>query len=278
MFAEELAKTLRRTRTLVFLVVLAAIPVVYAVVVRLAGKGPADGPPYLGQASQSGVFVGFAGLTTIALGVLPLVLAAVAGDAVAGEADTGSLRYILTAPVPRSRFLIVKFGVIMSFALIAAALVAITGLLAGVVLFGLAPPPTASGTAVPAADSLLSGPTLPLLAALARVMLASVIVALQLTGLVAAAVLLSTLTTAPLVAVAGSIGVFAAGQVLQAKVGFLRPLQPWLFNNYWDAFFSLFSTQVAVGDIVRSLAVQLPYLLVCGAVAIVHFRRKDILS
>jgi len=40
---------------------------------------------------------------------LPMAVAVVAGDAVSGEANTGTLRYLLTVPVGRTRLLAVKF-------------------------------------------------------------------------------------------------------------------------------------------------------------------------
>ena len=40
---------------------------------------------------------------------LPLAVAVIAGDTIAGEANVGTLRYLLATPVQRSRLLAVKY-------------------------------------------------------------------------------------------------------------------------------------------------------------------------
>ena len=58
---------------------------------------------------------------------LPLAVAAISGDAVAGEANLGTLRYLLTVPAGRTRLLAVKYAAIVIFASSAALLVAVVG-------------------------------------------------------------------------------------------------------------------------------------------------------
>ena len=48
---------------------------------------------------------------------LPLAVSAIAGDSVAGEANLGTLRYLLTIPAGRTRLLVVKYAAIVIFAL-----------------------------------------------------------------------------------------------------------------------------------------------------------------
>ena len=47
----------------------------------------------------------------------------VAGDAVAGEASLGTLRYLLVVPVSRTRLLLVKYAGAVAYCLVAALLV-----------------------------------------------------------------------------------------------------------------------------------------------------------
>ena len=96
----ELRLIFRRRRNLAGLLVLAAVPVLIAVAVKVSVAGRGDGgPDFFGSITENGLFVALAALT-IELGLfLPLAVAAISGDAVAGEANLGTLRYLLTVPV-----------------------------------------------------------------------------------------------------------------------------------------------------------------------------------
>ena len=67
-------------------------------------------PDFIGQATNNGLFVGLAALTVELPLFLPLAVAVIAGDAVAGEANVGTLRYLLARPVQRTRLLAVKYA------------------------------------------------------------------------------------------------------------------------------------------------------------------------
>ena len=69
---------------------------------------------------------------------LPLAVGTIAGDSVAGEANLGTLRYLLTIPAGRTRLLVVKYAAIVIFALTATLLVAAVGTVMGFALFGAA--------------------------------------------------------------------------------------------------------------------------------------------
>ncbi len=70
---------------------------------------PGQGPPFLDRVSHNGLFVAFTAMVVATPLFLPLTIAVVAGDTIAGEASTGTLRYLLIAPVNRARLLVVKF-------------------------------------------------------------------------------------------------------------------------------------------------------------------------
>jgi ABC-type transport system involved in multi-copper enzyme maturation permease subunit len=63
---------------------------------------------------------------------MPLAIAVLAGDSVAGEAGYGTLRYLLAAPAGRARILAVKYAVIAVFGLTVTFLVAAVALATGV--------------------------------------------------------------------------------------------------------------------------------------------------
>src|SRR5204862_4188584 len=120
----------RRTRTKALLLVLAVVPVLIAVAVRLSGNGtnPGEGPRFLDQVTHNGVFAALVGLTVTLPFFLPLAVAVVAGDAIAGEAHLGTLRYLLARPCGRTRLLVVKGITVLLFCVVASITVAIAGL------------------------------------------------------------------------------------------------------------------------------------------------------
>jgi ABC-2 type transport system permease protein len=108
MLGEELSFLFGRLRIRILLLVLAAVPVGYAIGVRRSGHATHDAPPFVGQIPQNGLYAGIAGLATTTPIVLPLVLAIVAAGEISGEPDFGTLRTLLIAPVSRARLLATK--------------------------------------------------------------------------------------------------------------------------------------------------------------------------
>ena len=99
-----------RRRTWAMLAAIALIPILLAVAVALTTEqlAPGEGPPFLDRVTQNGLFTGFTA-TLLALPLfLPLTMAVVAGDTIAGEASLGTLRYLLIAPVGRLRLLVLS--------------------------------------------------------------------------------------------------------------------------------------------------------------------------
>src|ERR1700722_14174839 len=132
MLLAEMRALFRRTIVIVLLVVLFVIPVLLALAVYLSG-GPSEGqgPNFLDRVSHNGVFAALAGLTVCIPFFLPLTVAVVAGDTIAGESSLGTLRYLLTRPSGRLRLLAVKGATVVVFALVAGLDVVVGGVLAG---------------------------------------------------------------------------------------------------------------------------------------------------
>src|SRR4051794_17070769 len=113
----ELQLIFRRRRNQVGLVVLASVPVLIAITVKTTVSQPGDdAPDFFRSITENGLFVALSALT-IELGLfLPLAVSVIAGDSIAGEANVGTLRYLLTVPVARPRLLAVKYAAIVIFA------------------------------------------------------------------------------------------------------------------------------------------------------------------
>src|SRR5437763_1756800 len=266
MLRAELVTLFRRMRVRALLIVLAGVPVLLAVAVYLSG-GPSSGrgPTFLDQVSRNGVFAALAGLTVTLPFFLPLTVSIVAGDSIAGEAGLGTLRYLLTRPSGRTRLLFVKAATVGVFCLVSALVVALGGLLAGVVLFPIGEVVTLSGTTVSLAEGMV------------RTFGASLVVGFSLMGLAAIGLFVSTLTDVPVGAMAATVGLAVLSAVLDS-VPQVHSIHPSLFTHEWLSFGELLRTPVRWTAIRKDLVLQLGYVLVFGSAAWARFASKDVLA
>jgi ABC-2 type transport system permease protein len=266
LMSSELSVLFRRRRTWAMLIALAAVPVLIAVAVRLSsGVSAGRGPAFLDRVTQNGLFVGIVGLTLSIPLFLPLTVGVVAGDTIAGEASHGTLRYLLIAPAGRIRTLVVKYVAAAVFCVAAVLVVALAGILIGLALFPVGPVTLLSGDTVSAGEGL------------ARLALIAAYVVVSLLGLSAIGLFISTLTDVPVGAMAATIVLSVASQVLDALPQ-LTWLHPWLFSHYWLGFADLLRQPISWGSFGDNAILQLGYLVVFGAMAYSRFLTKDILS
>ena len=262
-FGSELRLLFRRRRTGVMLIALAAVPILIAVAVRLTQSN--RGPAFIAEISSNGFFVASSAITVAVPFFLPLTVAVVAGDSIAGEASAGTLRYLLVAPAGRIRLLLVKFASTVVFVLSATLVMAVAGTLIGLTLFPTGP------------VTLLSGDTIPFAEALTRTLLVALYVALSLLGLAAISLFISTLTDSPVAAIAATAGVAVVSQVLD-QLPQIEWIHPWLFTDPWLGFSGLLSNPVSYDAFGQNALLQLGYVAVFGALAWARFTSKDIAS
>ncbi|MGW5055100.1 ABC transporter permease [Actinokineospora sp. NPDC004072] len=219
----ELRMMLRRPRTLVGLGLLASVPVIAGIAIRIAadGEGPVgEGLSTLieGNGLMLPIFALLAALTML----LPLVGATLAADALAGESTHGTLRSLLVAPVGRARLLAIKAFGVATVTLLACLLMAVTGTITGMVLLG--------------GDGLLtmSATRLPFLDGLGRVLLATVLVAIQIWGIAAVGLAVSAWTDHPLIVLSVALGLLIVSGVLSA-IPALDWLDPVLITTGWQS-------------------------------------------
>ncbi|MFF2650870.1 ABC transporter permease [Streptomyces sp. NPDC058045] len=270
----EIAVTFRRWRTLALLGVLAGVPVLVGIAVKIetsggstvgGGGGPdgGQGPAFIGQVTNNGLFLVFTALAATLPFFLPMAVGVIAGDAVAGESGAGTLRYLLVAPAGRTRLLAVKYATVGVFCLAATLVVAVSALVVGALLFPLGEVTTISGTRIGFGDGLL------------RAGCIAVAVAVSLLGLAALGVFVSTLTGSGIAAMATTVGLLITVQILD-QIPQLHALQPYFFPHYWLSFADLLRDPVYWDGILRNLGLQALYTAVFGAAAWARFTTKDI--
>jgi ABC-2 type transport system permease protein len=264
--ASELRLVLRRRRNIAGVAVLAAVPVLIAVAVKSTASRPgSDAPDFFRSITENGLFVSLAALT-LELGIfLPLAIAAVSGDAVAGEANLGTLRYLLTVPVSRARLLAVKYAAIVIVAFIATFVVTIVGMAIGLALFGGGDLTTLSGTQI----SFVAG--------LGRVALASTYLACALASLGAVGLFVSTLTEQPIAATIATV-VFSTASFILDSIPQVGWLHPYLLTHHWMAFGDLLRAPIAWDGILHGLYLAASYAVVFFLAGWARFAGKDITS
>ena len=266
LFASELLTLFRRWRTWAMLAALALVPILIGIAIRVAGSAPPGrGPAFLDQVAGNGFFVGLTALVVATPLFLPLTIAVVAGDAIAGDASHGTLRYLLIAPAGRLRLLVVKFLVAAAFCLAAALTVAVVGTLVGWVLFGIGPVTLLSGGQVSVGEGLL------------RLLAIAAFVAVSMLGLSAIGLFASTLTVVPVGAMAATAILAVAAQIAGA-IPQLEWLHPWLFTDRWFDFADLLRSPPSWDSFTDNALVQVGYLAVFGGAAAWRFATSDILS
>jgi ABC-2 type transport system permease protein len=262
----ELMIIFGRRRNLAGLAVLAVIPIIIAIAVRLSSPGgDRGGPDFVSSITGNGLFVAFAALVVEMPLFLPLAVSVISGDSVAGEANIGTLRYLLTIPAGRTRLLLTKFAAIVIFSFVATLLVAVVGTIIGLALFGGGDMTLLSGRQTSMADGMW------------RLFLSTAYLAAQFSALGAIGLFISTLTEQPIGATVAVVLVNVMMFVLDS-ITQLDWLHPWLLTHWWSSFGDLLRDPIAPDAVLRGLATAGAYAVVFWLAAWARFSNKDVTS
>jgi ABC-2 type transport system permease protein len=270
-FLSELRLVFFRPRNLALLGVLAVVPVFFGIVLRLTlhSGGPGgggNGPQFLNQLSGNGVFLALVVLfLTETLLLLPLAIAVVTGDAIAGEASLGTLRGLLTVPAGRTRLLAVKYAAVCVFSLAACLLVTLLALIMGLLLFHTGP------------VTLLSGTTVSLGSGVLRVLVVAVYTAVALMSLGAIGLAASTLTTHPVGAIAGLMVLVVASEICD-QLPSLSAIHAYLPTHWWLSWDGLFRAPMDLSGLASGFASFGIYGVIFAAIAWARLTSADVTS
>ncbi|MFN6119799.1 MAG: ABC transporter permease [Actinomycetes bacterium] len=267
MIRVELAKLLRRPRTWVTIALLSGLPVIVGIFVKASGLAPrpGEGPALLSEVLNNGLLFPAAALAIILPLFLPIAVSVIGGDTVAGEAANGTLRYLLTRPVGRSRLLTAKLVTVITFIFLAVIVVALVALAAGVVRFGISPLSSISATELSPFQTFV------------RTMLAILYIGWSMLGLGAIALFASTRTDSPLAASLATLAAFVGSQVLDL-IEATESIQPFLPTHYWLRFVDFYRDPILWRDVTAGAIVQLVYVAVFLGAAWANFTTKDVTS
>jgi ABC-2 type transport system permease protein len=269
-FRSELRLVFRRKRNLSLLGVAAAFPILIGIALKLAaphgrGGGPNNGTAFFNQVAGNGVFLTFIALSSLLILVLPVVVAVVAGDSIAGEAGYGTLRYLLAVPAGRTRLLVVKYATIVVFGLCATFVVSVVALVTGAALFPVGP------------VTLLSGATVSLASGLLRLLFVTLYATAAMAALGAIGLAVSTLTEHAIGAIATVMILVVTSEVIDS-VPQLAAVGPFLPTHWWQDFDSLLRAPVDTSVLARGLLSFAVYAALCCAFAWARFTSADVTS
>jgi ABC-2 type transport system permease protein len=280
MIAIEWAKQFRRTKTLAILAIVAGFSLLLTVALAATGSGQIEfvgDVPLVMVPKASGLSVPIIALSSTMKFFLPLAVSLFAGEAVAGEAGWGSLRYVLARPVSRSRVLWSKASVAALLSLASVITLTVVAVVAGGVAFGWHPLHIINGGASTPGHPV--GATLSPGAILGELGLSTLYVTAGMASIFAVAFFLSTTTRRPLVAVAGGVALTIISRVFNADyLPGVAVVDKYMPNNDIDLWNYLFVRPVVSDGIVHFLVLQGVYFVVFMGLAQWWFTRKDILD
>ncbi|HEX4089483.1 MAG TPA: ABC transporter permease [Trebonia sp.] len=272
-FASELRITFFRRRNQLLLVVVALFPLLIGIGLKAAaphgnggGNGPGSGSAaFFNQLAGNGVFLTFIALSLLLILVLPVVVAVVAGDSIAGEAGYGTLRYLLAVPAGRTRLLIVKYATIVVWCMAAVFIVSAIALIVGAVLFPVGP------------VTLLSGTTVSLGSGLVRVLWVTLYICAAMAAIGAIGLAISTFTEHAIGAIAAVMILIVASEVVD-NIPQFATVAPYLPTHWWNSFDALLRTPIDTGTLWHGLLSFGVYAVLFFLIAWARFTSSDVTS
>jgi ABC-2 type transport system permease protein len=262
----ELVRQVRRRRTQVALGFLALLPFILLAAFELGsdGEGNTSGGLVDLATTSAANFTIFALFASSGF-LLVVIVALFFGDTVASEASWSSLRYLLAAPVPRSRLLRQKAVVSTLLTVVALVLLPAVAMGVGVTFYGTGDTLSPTGESMPFDTSVW------------RITLACGYLLVHLSWVAALAMLLSVSTDAPLGAVGGAVLVSILSQILDSITA-LGDLRDYLPTHYAFAWADLLSNDVDWSELTWGAFSAITYAAVFATLAWRRFATKDITS
>jgi len=269
----EMYRQLKRKRTLFAYLFVMSLPIIVALAVKFGTTGNSTGPTRFGAGTADLIGLatkGAANFTaTMFYFATPFLLIAVValfnGDTVASEASWSTLRYLLAAPVPRTRLLIQKLKVSLTLSAFGIVLLALTSFGVGTLAFGTAPLQTPLGVTM--VNSL----------AIQRLAIIAAYLAITLLVVAAIAFYFSVTTDVPLGAVGGAIGIMILSNILDAISG-LGALRNWLPSHSSFSWFDALSSEIDWSQMIRGASYSVILSAILTSISFIRFAKKDVTS
>ena len=289
----ELFKIFKRPRTYIAFGAIAAIVFLIQIALKFDGKsyiglllnnleGSFDFSDEFKSKILNGYLICFLILNTLLI-QMPLLVALIAGDAIAGEANMGTLRLSLTKPISRTEYMVVKFAASVIYTLALLICMAALALFGSMFIFGTNDMVILRSAGIE---------QIPVFDVLWRYLAAFGYAAVALTTVSALAFLLSVFaenSIGPIIATMSIVIVFTILSEMNIPI-YDQTIKPYLFTSHmvaWKGFFYVKADSEGttipgsienLPAILRSLCVLLIYIAVFFGGAVWVFKKKDILT
>lgn len=289
----ELFKIFKRPRTYIAFGAIAAIVFLIQIALQYDGKSYID--LLLSNLSGSfefnddfkdkllnGYLICFIILNTLLI-QMPLLVALISGDAIAGEANMGTLRLSMTKPISRTDYILVKFTASFIYTLALLAVMALLALFGSMLIFGT------NDMVVLRSEGIEQ---IKRFDVLWRYFAAFGFAAIALTTVSALAFLLSVFaenSIGPIIATMSIVIVFTILSEMNIPI-YDETVKPYLFTSHmvaWKGFFYVKANAEGttingsienLPAVLKSLSILIVYIIVFLGTAIWLFRKKDILT
>lgn len=272
----ELYKIFRRPRTYISFLIMTAVTFLIQLAMYV------DGSTFVSFAMQgvgeqfnisgkilNGYLITYLVLQSLLVHI-PLLVALVAGDVLAGEANAGTMRLLLTKPVSRASVVIVKYTASLVYSFLLLVWLAIIGLGLSILIFG-------TGDMI----NLKSDAFIMLLKddIMWRYCLAFAFSALAMATVAALSVFLSVFSDNSVGPIIGTMGVIIVLTIFSnLDIPLFNLVKPYLFTTHMIAWKGFFDAPVPYDAIMRSVVVLVVYIVLFITATIVVFNKKDIQS
>ena len=204
--------------------------------------------------------------------LMPIVMAVLAGDCVAGEMQDGSLKLYMTRPRSRNRLIMTKFAAVYTAGFLYSLCFSVCGFVIGYLLFGMAP------AQVLLMPGRVFGSTVSVMTnseAFIRYCCASLYFSFSLMTLGSMALFFSTIFNRMSSAAIAVITLYFVSYVV-AALPFSGALRPWLISEIMNNAFLFWLTPVPMSKLYINLATLMLYICSFLWAAIAFFSWKDI--
>ncbi|GAC1418465.1 MAG: hypothetical protein NVS1B13_04410 [Flavisolibacter sp.] len=218
---------------------------------------------------MNGYFVFFIILQTLLVHV-PLLIALVAGDMIAGEANMGTLRFMMTKPFSRTYFILSKFFATIIYTLMLLTFMAVLGLGMSLLIFGKS-------------DLMVFKSEMFILISKSdvmwRYMAAYGFAGLSMITVASLAFFLSVFAENSIGPIISTMSIIIVFTILTTMdIPFFNALKPFLFTNHMLNWKGFFDNPVDYTEIGKSAVLLTGHIALLLGLTIGIFRKKDILT
>ena len=200
---------------------------------------------------------------------IPFLIALVAGDLIAGEAATGTLRILLIRPISRTQIVVAKFTAILIYVLAIVLFMAALSIGTGLLIFG-------EGDLFVMKDMLYIFESSD---SLWRILASFVFSFLSMSMVASLAFMLSALVDSSLGPIIMTMSIIIVFMIVSSiDLSIFRAVKPFMFTTYMGAWREFFSDPVDWQKVYTASIALISHIFIFLGFTIWHFKRKDILT